>query len=111
MGEREAELGGELSGHFFFKELHYAESAVMAMLLILVSLSQSGVRISKLVKPFQIYAHSGEINIPINDQSQAITVFQKLKEKYKDGKIDETDGILVEYSDWWFSLRSSNTEP
>ncbi len=112
MQEQNADLGGELSGHFFFKEMHYAESAILAMLRILVSLSQIHKPISEVVKPFRTYAHSGEIRIEINNQQPTSeNIFQKLKEKYRDGKIDETDGLMIEFSDWWFDIRPSNTEP
>lgn len=105
------DLGGETSGHFFFRSFNYAESSSLVALMILKIVSESGKSISELVKPFVKYSHSGEINIEIRDKDQGLTVIQKLKEKYKDGQIDELDGVTVEYRDWWFNLRLSNTEP
>lgn len=105
-----ADIGGELSGHFFFKEMRYAESSILAMLKIMRIVSNSGKTISELVKQFQKYNHSGEINIEIKSREEGGLIIAKLKEAYKDGKIDELDGVTVEYKDWWFNLRLSNTE-
>lgn len=126
MREHDAELGGELSGHFFFKKMMYAESSVLVMLKVFKIVSESGKSISELIKPFQKYWHSGEINIEIIDRGQVTGILNSLKDKYKDGKIDELDGVTVEYwpspstgiravsgntGNWWFNLRLSNTEP
>ena len=111
MREFEAGIGAELSGHFSFKELNYAESAVLTMLYILKALANSGKKMSELVKPFEKYFNSGEINFELQNADDKARIFEKLKEKYKDGSLNETDGILIDYKDWWFSLRPSNTEP
>jgi len=118
MQENDADLGGELSGHFFFKEMEYAESSILAMLQVLKIISEKGKHITKLVESYQKYWHSGEINLEIRDMRQATLIFEKLKDKYKDGEIDETDGILIDYWNiksagqrWWFNIRASNTEP
>jgi phosphomannomutase len=108
MREHEAALGGELSGHILFKEMKYCESAVLAMLYILIILSRSEMLFSKLVEPLMKYAHSGEINIQVKNPEQTL---QNIKDRYADGKLSELDGITVEYADWWFNLRVSNTEP
>ena len=118
MSDSRADIGAELSGHFFFKEMSYVESSVLAMLKVLKIISEKGKPISDLIKPFQKYFHSGEINIEIqnsniknqNDNSK-LKIFEDLKRKYHDGKIDELAGLTVEYRDWWFNLRGSNTEP
>ena len=111
MRKHNAVLGGELSGHFFFKEMGYAESSMLAMLKVLKIISESNKSLDELIKPFQKYFHSGEVNMPIDNNEQGKIIIQKLKEKYKDGKVDELDGVTVEYVDWWFNLRLSNTEP
>jgi len=111
MKANNANIGGELSGHFFFKEMKYVESSVLVMLKILKIISDSGKSLSELVKPFQKYCHSGEINIPIENRERGVGIIENLIEKYKDGKIDELDGVTVEYQDWWFNIRLSNTEP
>jgi len=115
MEEFDADLGGELSGHFDFKEMGYAESAILATLKILTILASSGKTVSELIEPFKKYFNSGEINIPIltiNDQRLTTKAIEdKLKEVYRDERISELDGVSVEYDDWWFNLRPSNTEP
>ncbi len=111
MRKYNADIGGELSGHFFFKEMGYVESSVLAMLKILKIVSDSRRPISELIKPFQKYYHSGEINIDITSRELADVIMDKLGQHYRDGKIDRLDGITVEYPDWWFNVRFSNTEP
>lgn len=111
MRETDAVFGGELSGHFMYKDLNYAESAALTMLLVLKILSENKKTISELVAPFAKYVYSGEINIEISDENPKADIIKRLKEKYKDGKIDGLDGLTVEYPDWWFNIRLSNTEP
>jgi phosphomannomutase len=119
MVRRGANIGGELSGHILFRENNYFELPLMAMLKILEIINKAGKDIGELVEPFKTWENSGEINIATSHWPLATSeLFGKLKEKYKDGKIDELDGITVEYSDsadggasWWFNLRPSNTEP
>lgn len=108
MKDADADLGGELSGHFDFKEMNYAESAVLAMLKVIGIVAKEQKPLSKLIEPFQEYANSGEINIEVQNRKQAI---ENIKDKYSDGKTNELDGITVEYPNWWFNARSSNTEP
>ena len=118
MRTNNADMGGELSGHFFFKEMEYVESSVLVMLKILRIVSNSGKSLSELIKPFQKYYHSGEINISINNREDGTQMIKNLKEKYNDGKIDELDGVTIDFwtispsaGGWWFNLRLSNTEP
>ena len=128
MRKHGADLGGELSGHLYFKEIGYVESAILAMLKIIKILNESNKNMGELVEPMTTWHNSGELNFqfPISPDSRSESRildstkwnrdnFQKivteLKEKYKDGKIDELDGLTVEYDDWWFNLRPSNTEP
>ncbi|OGN28234.1 MAG: hypothetical protein A2758_03080 [Candidatus Zambryskibacteria bacterium RIFCSPHIGHO2_01_FULL_49_18] len=112
MRENDAAIGGELTGHFFFKELRYSESAALAMLYMMVILNRSQQPLSKIIKPLMKYAHSGEISIATSDSPLATSeIFKMLKNKYHDGRLNELDGITVEYPDWWFNLRVSNTEP
>lgn len=108
MKDAGADLGGELAGHFDFKEMNYAESAVLAMLKVIGILAKEQKPLSELIEPFQKYANSGEINIEVQDRDR---VLENIKSEYKDGKVNELDGITVEYDDWWFNVRPSNTEP
>lgn len=111
MVKHNADIGGELSGHIYFKEANYNEMPLLVMLRLIKIIGKSGKSINELVEPFRTWFNSGEINITKHATWDMEQVFGKLKEKYMDGKIDELDGIMVEYPDWWFNLRSSNTEP
>jgi phosphomannomutase len=116
MRETDAELGGELSGHFFFKKMGYAESSILVMLKILKIVSESGKSLNELVKPFGKYWHSGEINMDVRNKEQITNILNILREKYKDGKMSEVDGLTIDFwnaegGSWWFNLRPSNTEP
>ncbi|MBW2995508.1 phosphomannomutase/phosphoglucomutase, partial [Candidatus Woesearchaeota archaeon] len=108
MRDEEAVFGGEKSGHYFFKENFYADDAMIAATYVLNILSSSEKTFSELIKPLQIYYQSGEINSEIENKDEVI---QKIEERYKDGKVMHVDGITVEFDDWWFNLRKSNTEP
>ena len=104
-----AYFAGESSGHFFLNmEEGCYEVPLIVTLKLLQELSESGKSLSKYIKPYQRYFHSGEINSEVSDKDAVIT---KLKEKYADGKQNEMDGISIEYPDWWFNVRPSNTEP
>jgi len=115
MRQVNADFGVELSGHFFFKKMEYAESSMLAMLKVLKILSESGKTLAELIKPFIKYYHSGEVNVDItSDPNFKSQIIDKLKEKYKNNIIDELDGITVDLWDkggWWFNVRPSNTEP
>ncbi len=101
-------LSGERSAHYAFRENFYADSGLIAFAIILQILSESNEKFSKLVGEYDIYKSTGEINLEIQNIKEVI---EKIKEKYKDGKQDELDGLTVEYPNWWFLARPSNTEP
>ncbi|MEK7659044.1 MAG: hypothetical protein AAB338_00065 [Patescibacteria group bacterium] len=117
MRRNRAFFGAELSGHFYFKDVFYVEVPILMKLKLLKIMNETGESLAELIKPFEKYFHSGEINIEASDQKQAASLIQRLKENYKDGKIDELDGITIGYpttsfgTSWWFNLRPSNTEP
>ncbi len=98
----------EHSGHYFFRDLYYADSGIMASLFVFEILSKENKPLSQILKEFDIYALSGEINTTVKDQAAKIT---EIKAKYADGEQSELDGIKVEYPDWKFIVRGSNTEP
>jgi phosphomannomutase len=108
MAETGAVFGGEHSGHYYFRDNFRADSGIIAALLVLEALSESSQPLSKLLKPFRRYFASGEINSEVADQKGAI---EKLEQHYSEGKVDHTDGLTVEFDDWWFNCRASNTEP
>ena len=75
-------------------------------------MDETGKSLAELIKPFQKYFHSGEINLEIKNLKLEIEkLMRELKKQYRDGKLDELDGLTVESSGWWFNLRPSNTEP
>lgn len=108
MREEGAVFAGELSGHYFFSENSKAEMTTFAVATLLNLMNETGKKMSALVADLKRYAHSGEINSEVADKD---AVMAKLKEKYQDGELDELDGIRIDYPDWWFNVRASNTEP
>ena len=109
MRETDAVFAGELSGHYYFKDNFYTESSALAAIFVCNLVSQTGKPLSELVKPIKRYFASGEINSEVHDTK---AVLQKLRATYAgQGKVIELDGFSVEFPDWWFNVRSSNTEP
>lgn len=101
-------MGGELSGHYCFKDFYYMDSGMASFLVLLQIISKDGRKISEIVKELSPYVKSPELNFKIDDKE---AVLEKVKQKYADGKQDYLDGVTVEYKDWWFNVRPSNTEP
>jgi phosphomannomutase len=108
MREHDAIFGGEHSGHFYFRDNWYADSGIIAALTVLELLSSEGVNVSQAVKPIDRYFRSGEINIEARDIP---AVLRALEQHFTDGEIDHLDGLTVNYPDWWFNARPSNTQP
>ena len=106
--EEGAYFAGESSGHFFLNmEAGCFEVPVIIIGKLLEEFSRAGEKVSEYIKPYQKYYHSGEINSEVEDKEK---VFQKLEKKYNDGKINKLDGVTVEFPDFWFNVRGSNTE-
>src|SRR5215213_1364327 len=102
-------FGGEVSGHYYFADFYNADSGTIPALLILELLGRKGRTMSELLAPFRKrYFISGEINSEVADQAAKLT---EIEEKYSDGTISKLDGISVDYEDWHFNVRPSNTEP
>ncbi|HEX8974134.1 MAG TPA: phosphomannomutase/phosphoglucomutase [Patescibacteria group bacterium] len=108
MREQGAVFAGELSGHYFFEENSKAEMTSLATITIINLINETGQTMSELIADLKRYSHSGEINSEVEDKAG---MMQKLKEIYKDGTLDELDGIRIDFPDWWFNVRPSNTEP
>jgi len=108
MREQGAVFAGELSGHYFFEENSKAEMSTLAVLTLINLMNETGKKLSELVQDLKRYYHSGEINSDVEDKE---AVMNKLKKIYKNGKLDEMDGVRIDFKDWWFNVRSSNTEP
>ncbi|MFH1036985.1 MAG: phosphomannomutase/phosphoglucomutase [Patescibacteria group bacterium] len=107
MREENILFGGEASAHYYSRSQYFAESPFFVLFKIIKQVSKSKKPISELVKPFQKYFNSGEINFDISDPKNILI---KLEEKFKEGKILEIDGLRVDFKDWWFNIRPSHTE-
>lgn len=107
MRKEEAVLGGELSGHYFYRELGFVDNALFTFLHLLEIFSQQNKPVSQIIRPFQKYFQSGEINFRVENKEK---ILRRVEKKYSDGEIIKVDGLTVIYSRWWFNLRPSNTE-
>jgi len=109
MAQTGAVFGGEHSGHFYFNDFWRADSGMLAALYALAELMGSNSTLSELLKPYNRYISSGEINTKVKDVTKSIS---RIRDKYH-GKyqVDELDGLTITASTWWFNLRPSNTEP
>ncbi|MBC8108849.1 MAG: phosphomannomutase/phosphoglucomutase [Anaerolineae bacterium] len=108
MAETKAVFGGELSGHFYFRDNFFADSGAIAFARLLSVLSAQKKPLSELMSPLKRYAQSGEINFQVEDKDGKI---RELAETYKKAQIDYLDGVTIDLGDWWFNVRKSNTEP
>jgi phosphomannomutase len=109
MRERAAAFGGEVSGHYYFRDFWCADSGTIPALLVLELLSVETATLSELVNAFRDrYFISGEINSEVDDQDAKM---QELAGRYADGEVSWLDGVSVDYPDWHFNVRPSNTEP
>jgi phosphomannomutase len=110
MAETGAVFGGEHSGHYYFRDNYRADSGIIAALVVLAVLSDAGVPLSQLRRPFERYADSGEINTHVPDPKLAVEL---VAERYEQlgASIDRLDGLTADLGSWWFNLRPSNTEP
>jgi len=109
MREEDAVFGGEVSGHYYFRDFWCADSGTIPALLILELLSVDGRSMAELMSEFRSrYFISGEINSEVADQAAKL---EEIAERYSDGEQTRLDGISVDYPDWHFNVRPSNTEP
>ena len=108
MRENDAVFAGELSGHYYFKQNFTAESQGLAMIMLSNLICKKNKPLHELVQPLRKYFSSGEINSTVADVKPILDAIRK---KYADGNMYELDGISSEYPNWWFNVRSSNTEP
>lgn len=101
-------FAGELSGHYYFKENGNIESPLIVTLYLLKYLSDSGKKLSEIVKPYRKYFKSEEINFEVEDKEKAM---KQVENAFPGGKILRIDGVSIEFPDFWLNLRPSNTEP
>ena len=101
-------FGGEVSGHYYFRDHYYADNGYIPLLSMLQMLSEGGMKMSELVASLGAYYISGEINSTVPDVN---AVLERIKQTYGDGDIDLRDGVTVEYPDWHFNVRPSANDP
>jgi len=101
-------FGGELSGHFYFEQNFYADSAAIMLMHTLNVIDEKNKPMSELVKPLRRYHTSGENNFRVDNKDLRM---EELARRYGEGKVDHLDGVTVDFKDWWFNCRPSNTEP
>ena len=112
MVKHTADLGAELTGHFFYKTMHSHEASLLTLLDTLMLLEDNKKDLRLMIKPFLSWHNSGEINILLSSNPKTpAQIMEMLKQKYQDGRRDELDGLNISYKDWWFLIRPSNTEP
>jgi phosphomannomutase len=108
MREVNALFAGELSGHYYYRDMGFTDNALFTMIQMLNFLSLKKMPLSDIIRPLQTYYATGEINIQVKDKE---AVFATLEAHYKDAQQDHLDGLTIAYDSWWFNLRASNTEP
>ena len=109
MREENAVFGGEHSGHFYFRDNYYADSGLIALLVVLELVSREGKPVSELLRPLDTRFRSGEINTRVDDIPAKLAL---LESHYSSAsEIDHLDGVTVNYPTWWYNVRPSNTEP
>jgi phosphomannomutase len=108
MAESGAIFGGEHSGHYYFRDNFRADSGLIAAVVVLGQMSAADALLSELLAPLRRYVDSGEINSEVADQREKI---EELAAFYAGGRQDRLDGLTVEFEDWWYNVRPSNTEP
>jgi phosphomannomutase len=112
MREEGAIFGGEVTGHYYFRDYFFADNGFIPALLILELMSIKGQTLRELLEPLrEKYFISGEINTKLSDMSLIPAKLDALSAKYQDGRVYSLDGTSVEYADWHFNVRASNTEP
>jgi len=110
MREEDAAFGGEVSGHYYFRDFSQADSGVIPFLLILELLSKQSEKLAEILRPFrETYFITGELNTPVPDVAAKL---QELEERFgPEGKVSHLDGVSVDAGDWHMNVRPSNTEP
>ena len=108
MRDSHAIFGGELSGHFYYRDNYCTDSALITLVHVLNIVSEAKTPISELIKPLRRYYASGEINFKVEDKQAKM---DELAKRYSDGQIDHLDEVTIGYKNWWFNCRPSNTEP
>jgi phosphomannomutase len=111
MRKNDAAFGGEHSGHFYYRDNYFADSGIIAMLTVAELVGRQEEPLSELLVPIDPYVRSGEINSEVEDQEEVLKRVEEHYAERDEPEIDHLDGLTVDYGDWWFNLRPSNTEP
>ena len=114
MREEGSLFGGEVSGHYYFRDFYCADSGTIPALLVLELLARERKPMSELLAPYhERYFISGEINSEVSDRSEAgqLAKIEEIAERFSDARQSRLDGISIDYDDWHFNVRPSNTEP
>lgn len=104
-------LGGEISGHYYWKEMGGMECPELTLLRVYDIVRKSGKTLSELVAPYRILHKSDEVSISVRDHKEIAAILRNIEAHFHDAVIGRVDGLTVEYPDWWFNIRPSNTEP
>lgn len=112
--EKHCVFGGELAGHYYFRDFYNCDSGILASLLVLQTVAQlkkEGKTLGQLIDEIVAYQNSGEINFKLEQKDQAIDALYNKYSKMNPTRIMDFDGYRIEFPTWWFSVRKSNTEP
>ena len=101
-------FGGELSGHFYFRDNYNCDSAAIVLATVVSVISSQGASLGELIRPLDRYSHSGEINFEVQDKDAAM---KEITAAFPDAETDRLDGVTCQYPQWWCNVRPSNTEP
>ena len=104
-------FGGELAGHYYFRQNYCADSSILAVVAVLNLLRRSGRSFSEITAPLRRYAKSSEINFEVEDKDGTMEALVQRYATEGGGALDRLDGIRIDFDDWWFNVRPSNTEP
>ena len=108
MREEDALFAGELSGHYYYRDMGFTDNGLLTLVMVANILAASGRTLSELVEPLDRYPSTGEINLAVSDPAAVLAV---LAARYRDAELDRLDGLTATYPDWWFNIRPSHTEP
>jgi len=112
MRETNAVFGGEVTGHYYFRDFYYADNGFIPALLILELMSRKNMSLRELLEPYrEHYFISGEINTKLKSMDEVPARLSAIESHYQDATIQKMDGVSVDYPDWHFNVRASNTEP
>jgi phosphomannomutase len=106
--ETQGIAGGELAGHYYFRENYFCDSGLIASLIVMEVLAGDGRAFSRVMEDIRKYCFSGELNFTVPNGAEIV---RRVRADYPEGQLTDIDGIRIDFPDWWFNLRVSNTEP